>query len=245
MENGRVVLSAEAAADVRVGVVRELAGKITSELAGERHGLSASLRAEVLGLHVVDLRNAAEDVVEGHEVLLGTPDVREYLLGEIEGEWAARQIAEGADPDERALELADVRLDAIRDEVGDVIGQGHPIELRLLLEDRDACLEVRRLDVRAHRRQEARPEALLEIRDLLRRAVAGQDDLAAREEVVVRVEELVLGTLLAGQELDVVDQEEVAGPIPLTELWRLVVPDGGDEVVRELLARQILDAQMR
>jgi hypothetical protein len=91
----------------------------------------------------------------------------------------------------------------------------------------------------------AGPEALLEVRDLLRRAIAREDHLPLGHEVLVGVEELFLGALLAGQELDVVDQEEVDRAVPLAELRGLVVADRGDQVVGELLARQVLDPEVR
>jgi hypothetical protein len=59
------------------------------------------------------------------------------------------------------------------------------------------------------------------------------------------VEELFLGALLAGQELDIVDQEEVDRAIALAELGGLVVADCRDQVVGELLARQVLDPEVR
>ena len=58
------------------------------------------------------------------------------------------------------------------------------------------------------------------------------------------MEELFLGALLAGEELDVVDEEQVDGAIALPELRGLVVPDGRDQVVGELLAREVLDPEV-
>ena len=173
-----MVLAAEAAADVGVGVARELAGEVHGELAGEGDGLGPGLGPEVLGFDVEDLGDAAEDVVDRHEVLLRPPDVGEDLLGEVEGQRAAGEVAEGADADEGALELADVRLDAVGDEVGDVVGERDAVELGLLLEDRHAGLELRRLDVGAScpdRNRERRRSSRSGIS--FGRAVAGQDDL--------------------------------------------------------------------
>ena len=147
VKHGGVVLAAEAPPDVRVGVAGQLAGEVHGHLARERHGLGARLGAEVLDLDVEDLGDAAEDVVDRDEVLLGAPDVGEDLLGEVERERAPGQVAEGADAHEGALELPDVRLHAVADEVGDVVREGDAIELGLLLQDRDARLELRRLDV--------------------------------------------------------------------------------------------------
>ena len=109
VEDGRVVLAAEAATDVGVGVARQLARDVHGELAGEGDGLRPGLGPEVLGFDVKDLGDAAEDVVDRHEVLLRPPDVGEDLLGEVEGRGRPGEVAEGADADEGAFQLADVR----------------------------------------------------------------------------------------------------------------------------------------
>jgi hypothetical protein len=124
VKDGGVVLAAEAAADVGVGVARELAGEIHGDLAWKGHGLGAGLGAEVLGLDAEDFADAALDVVEGDEALLVAPDVGENLLGEVEAELTAGEVAEGADADEGAFEFADVRLDLVGDEEGDVVERG-------------------------------------------------------------------------------------------------------------------------
>jgi hypothetical protein len=97
----------------------------------------------------------------------------------------------GDEPDQRPLELPDVRLDLAGDVDGDVVGQRHRLGLGLLLENRDLRLEIRRLDVGDEAPFEARPQPLLESRDLVRRAVAADDDLLLRVvQRVERVEEL-------------------------------------------------------
>ena len=165
--------------------------------------MSAELDAEELG-------DLPLDVLDGDDLLVLAPEFGEDLLGQLHAHLAAGEGAEGDHPGERALELADVGLDAAGDEVGHVVGEPHPVDLGLLLEDRDPGLEVGRLDVGDQAPLEPGAQALLDLRDLLRRAVGGEDDLLARlVEVVEGVEELLLGALLARDELDVVDQEHV------------------------------------
>src|ERR1019366_4566883 len=77
--------------------------------------------------------------------------------------------------------------------------------------DRDARLELGRLDVRDEPPLEPRHEPLLHLVELLRVLVAGDDDLlTALVEGVERVEELFLRLRLAGEKVDVVDEEEIA-----------------------------------
>src|SRR3990170_8601606 len=172
VEDRRVVLAAEALADVGEGIAGELVGEVHGDLAGKGDGLGPGLGAQVVRLDAEDVADATLDVVDRDEAFLGAPDVGEYLLREVEAELAAGEAAEGADAHEGALEFADVGLDLVRDEVGEIVGEGHAVELGLLLEDGDAGLEVGRLDVGDQAPLEPGAEALLDLRDLLRRAVA-------------------------------------------------------------------------
>src|SRR5439155_4723500 len=147
VEDGGVVLAAEAAADVRVGMAGELAGEIHGDLAGKGHGLGAGLGAEILGPDREDLGDPPLDVLDGDAALVGSPDVGEDFLGQVKGQLATGEGAEGADPDQRTLELADVRLDLGGGEVRDVVREGKRVELGFLLEDGDTGLEVGGLDV--------------------------------------------------------------------------------------------------
>jgi hypothetical protein len=68
--------------------------------------------------------------------------------------------------------------------------------------------------------------------------------LGGRSERVEGVEELLLGALLALQELDVVDQQDVVVPVAALEGAGAVVADGVDELVGELLAGHVPDARL-
>src|SRR5262245_63748394 len=62
-------------------------------------------------------------------------------------------------------------------------------------------------------------------------------------EVVEGMEELLLRPLLAGNELDVVDEEEVDVAIFGAKLRRSIVADGVDELVGEALRREVEQAK--
>ena len=82
--------------------------------------------------------------------------------------------------------------------------------------------------------------------DLLRRPVGGEDDLlAVLVDRVERVEELLLRPLLVGDELDVVDEEEVDPAVAGPEVVDAALLDARDELVRELLARRVDDPLAR
>ena len=89
-------------------------------------------------------------------------------------------------------------------------GSGTASASAFFLQNRDLGLEIGRLDVGDQAPLEARAQTLFEPRNLVRRAVAGEDDLLLRVvERVEGVEELVLRAFLAGEELDVVDEQDV------------------------------------
>src|SRR5215467_4716149 len=82
--------------------------------------------------------------------------------------------------------------------------------LRLGHEDRDAGLELRRLDRDRESPAESGLQPLLEALDFLGVAVAAQDHLVlAFQQLVEGMEELLLRALLAGEELDVIDQQRI------------------------------------
>jgi hypothetical protein len=103
------------------------------------------------------------------------------------------------------------------------------------------------LDVGDQSPLEARAQAFLEVGDLLGVLVGGEHDLLV---VVVQgiegVEELVLGAVLAGDELDVVHQQHVEVLAePPAELLHLVGAQRRDELVHELLGGDVADARQR
>ena len=99
----------------------------------------------------------------------GRQEVGEHLLGDLLGELGPVEAGVGGDPDQRALELADVVADVGGDE-GQDLGRdpAEVLGLGLLAEDGEAGLELGRLDVGDEAPLEAGAEAVLEAGDRLR-----------------------------------------------------------------------------
>ena len=164
----------------------------------------------------------------------GRDDVAEQDGGGLGVHLALVDGGEGDDPGESPFQLADVLLDLVGDEGQDVLRDVAAGGAQLRLEDRQAGLEVGRLDVGDQAPLEPGAEAVLERRDLLGRPVGRDDDLLVDlVEGVEGVEELLLGAVLAGQELDVVDEQHVDSPVLVPELAHLGGLDGGDNLVGE------------
>ena len=83
VENGRVILAAEGAADFGEGGVRELAGEVHRDLTRERDGLGAALGAHVGELDAEEVGGLPLDVLDGDDFLVLAPEIGEDFLGEI------------------------------------------------------------------------------------------------------------------------------------------------------------------
>ena len=129
-------------------------------------------------------------------------------------------------------QLADVGADVGGEQGGHVVGQVDPLELGLLLEDGGPGLELGDVDLHPHAPLEAGAEPLLQPLQLLGAAIAGEDDLhVLLVEGVEGVEELLGGLVLAGEELDVVDEQRAALAVLAAELVERALAQGVDEVV--------------
>ena len=167
-------------------------------------------------------------------------DVAEHLLGGDGVQRGVREARPGQDPGQGAFELADVVGDRDGDELHDVVGDRHGLLLGLLVEDREAGLEVGRLDVGREPPLEPAAQPILERRDRVGLAVRRDHDLlVGAVEGVERVEELLLEPFLALHELDVVDHQHVDLAVAALERRTRVRTDRVDELVQEDLGRDI------
>ena len=120
------------------------------------------------------LRGGLEDDLGGDLAGLVRPVMMsaEHPLGQRPGERLAVEAGEGRDPDEGALELADVVLDVGGDELEHLVGHVGALALGLLAQDGEPGLELGRLHVGDQARQEPAAQAVLEGGDRL--AAAGR-----------------------------------------------------------------------
>ena len=157
-----------------------------------------------------------------------------------------RQVGVGRDLDERTFEFTDRFGDVLGDEQQDVVGDLDRLRLGLLRQDRDTSLEVRALDVGDETPLETAPKPILERRHCVRGAVRREHDLlVVLVEFVEGVEELLLETVLAFHELNVVDQEHIDVAVATFELREGVGADRLNELVQERFRRDVPDAVRR
>ena len=167
-------------------------------------------------------------------------DVAEDVLDGVIGQRATAQRGEGCHTKERTFEAADVRFDAMGEVFEDVVGKTDVEAGGFLTQDGQTRFHVRRLKLGRQAPFETRDEALLELGDLAGRLVAGEDDLFAPfEERIERVEKFLLGALLAGKKLDVVDKKDVGLTVTAAEFDQGIGLDGVDELVGKGLAAHV------
>ena len=125
-------------------------------------------------------------------------------------------------------------------EDSNVVGEWDVFHLGLLVQDRDPGLHVRGLNVGDESPLETVSEAVLKSRDFLGKSVRGNDDLfVGFVEGVEGMKKLLLSSFLAGQELDVIENEHINITEPGLEFIHSVPAQGGDQLVHEGLGGQV------
>src|SRR2546423_4748350 len=128
------------------------------------------------------------------------------------------QGRERGDPHERALETAHVAANAAREEVKDLIGEFDLHAPRFFAENRKPGFDRGRLELGGQSPFEARNQAMLEICDFRRRTIGREHDLfMSIEQRIEGMEKFFLRTLLAAEELDVIDAKQIRLTIAFPE----------------------------
>ena len=224
-----------------------LADNVHRHLPRRAHIRIALLAADVRRHHIVGARDLVQDLLDRDRDRLAVVQRvldrrRRYADARLD---ALQQIV-GVQFLDCALQLADILLQVVRNVLGHVVRQVQIQQLGLALDDGNARFKIRRLDVGGQAPLKPGAQTLLQGFDLLRGAVRRDDDLAA---IVVQrvegVEKLLLRALLAGQELDVVDQKHVRLAVALAELLHRCRLDGGDRLVREFFTIHVDNVEIR
>ena len=245
--NDRRVVAVKEAADRRPRYLRHLVTEVHGDLARIGDVVAALRGADVLARHF-EMR--ADDALD-HLHRDAAPLLPAQIVAERgdAGRLVDRHTHHGGVFDEAregALELADVAVHAARDIGHHIGGDIDILALCLFLEDRDARLELRRLDIDGRTAREARDQTILEPLDILRLAIRGQDDLAAVvAQLVERLEKFRLRLLLPREELNIVDQQHVDMVVFLAECVHILLADGADKFIGKVRARDIENALFR
>ena len=239
----RGVVPAERLADLRQGQIGQFAAEIHGDLAGLGQCPGLSGPAQFLDGGVEVFCGGGHD--RGCADLHGAgvrDEVAQHDLGQGGVDRGLVQRCECRDPDQSALEFADIAFDAAGDQFEDIIGYREAVHLRFLAEDGDPGFQFGGLDVGDQAPLEPGPEPVLQGGELFWRPIRRDHDLLVRVvEGVEGMEELFLDTFLALDELNVIDQQHVDISVAPFEGDFAVVTQGVDEIVGEFFGGDVLD----
>ncbi len=171
--------------------------------------------------------------------------VAEGRLGQIQIDPAVLQHAHSLDLGDGPFQLARVVLDLGGDVAEHVFGQRQAAHARLFLKDGDAGFVARLFDPRDQAPVEPAHQPFLQFGDFAGGAVGREDDLLVLLiERVERVKKFFLRAIAAGQEMDVVDHQQIDVAIAMAELMHVAVLDRQDELVDERIAGEIQDPRV-
>ncbi len=167
-------------------------------------------------------------------------NVLEQMLDHFLGECFTAQRRERRDAHERAFKATDIATDAVGEEFEDFVRQLDLHPSRFLAQNRQPRFDGRWLKLGGQSPFEPRDQAVLEVRDFRRRAIARQHDLFVPvKESVEGVKKLLLRAFFAAKELNVVNAKQIGLTIALAKLDQIIVLNGVDELVDEQFARKI------
>lgn len=241
-----VVSAAELTSDGRVRQVGGLSKHIHGDLAGGDQRATPARPDDLLDGKAEHVRGFVEDH-RGSDLpwLLRAQEITKDALTQIDGQRLAGEVRERGDSDERTFEFTDVVRDAFGDEHQHVVWNVTLGDLGLLLKDGETCFDVGRLNVGDQAHLESTSQPIFERRDAVRRPIRGENDLTVRlMQGVEGVEELLLESFLAFDELNVIDEEHVDLSVSALELDGGVLANRIDELVQEGLGRDISNGEV-
>ena len=243
MDNGRVV-AAKFLADIGKREIRELPHQIHGDLP-RFGGIFIFERAADDGfLNVIEPGDLADNEARRRQafglfavihVLDGAGHIRDGQLHVV-------KIVIRADLLDGALEKTDIGGDVFRDERAHIVRQLKAERNGLIFDNRHARLIIGRLNICDEAPLEPRFQTVFQPEHLIGRPVGGQDDLVVvLIEVIERMEKFLLRGFLAGNKLDIVDEEQVRIAVFVAELVVAAFLQGGDQLIGKLITLDIDD----
>ena len=237
-----MIVQPEIIRDLLIGQFRHLADNVHGDMARRGEFGVVLARFDIRHGNAVGARNFVDDLFnkDRRRVAL-VEDVADGQLRRRHIRFGAVQLHERLHVLDRAFELTDVVLDLFGDKQADLIGQLDVERFCLALDDGDARFQIGRLNVGDQAAFKAVAQALLQRRHLFGRTVGGEHDLAlGLDQRVERVEKFQLRRGLAGDELHVVDQQNVGVAVFVVEYGRVaLVLQVVDQLIHEILAAHV------
>lgn len=172
-------------------------------------------------------------------------NVKKSLTNDVRRQGRISQLGKSNCSIKTTLELADVVLNLAGNEKNDIFREVPPLRAALLLENGTPGFEVRGLDIGEQTLHEPRSETFFKPLDVRRATIRGEHNLTSGTlKGVEGMEELLLRCLLASNELNIVEQENVDIPKGLSEEVEVFGLKTVDELVDELFRREVDSADV-
>ncbi len=186
------------------------------------------------------LGHPALNFIDGDPAIGGAEQILQHVLHGIEGDVATDQIGMSNEAVQRALKLADIRGDLVREELGNLLRHVDFQLVSLRLQDAEAQLIAGRVNIGHQTPAEAGTKTLFQTFEAGRALVGGNDDLAVLvNQRIESMEELFLGALLAADELHIIDHQDIDAAELLLERHGVLEAERADKLVHELLGAEI------
>ena len=229
------------------GQIRHLADDVHSQISRGLDILGALHAQNILTAHAVPLGHGGDDLVCGFahrlRILLEHGNEGPH---QIHIDLGTVQQMGGGDPLDDTLQLTDVGVKLFGD-VGEHVVLDQEIHgLCLIFQNGQTELVVRLVDIHDQTLLKAGADPILQSDHFLGRTVGGKDDLLMiAVQSVEGMEKFLLGGFLTGDELDIVDEENIRLAVFFTESGVLPTGDGFDQLIGEILAVDVDGVQTR
>ena len=188
------------------------------------------------------LGDAFLDFLDRYLAIVGPQNILQHVLGRLQGNRSADQIGIGDDPIERAFQLAHVGGDLMGEKFQNLGRYLNAHIFRLRLQYAVAQLIGRRMDIRHQSPPKPRFHTLFHALQIVWRFVGRNDHLAVLiHQGIEGMEEFFLCAVLAGDELDIVDHQDIDRTELLLEGDGVPETQGPDELIHEFFGRQVND----
>ena len=171
------MFAAETAAYFRQRGMRQRLTEVHRNLPRHRDRLGVVARFQIDEFKVVVIGDELLDDLDRDRLFFVVQDVLQHFVRKRQRDFLTGERGIRDQPDQRALQLANIRFDLSGDVDGDVVGQRHRFCFGLLLQNCDLGLQIGRLDIGNESPLEPRSQPLLELPNLVRRTIAAKDDL--------------------------------------------------------------------
>src|SRR5580765_366202 len=242
MQHRGVITTTEQVANFRQTLLRQFLGQVHGDLAW-----TSDIGRTLFGIHVSDfdtkkVGNGFLDVFDGNLPVLNRQEIFQRIFDDVNGDVLAVEARVGQDLAQGAFKLAHVGTQMLGDKEGDIVRQLHTFLHGFFHQNGNTHFQLGRLDGDRQAGIEARNQTVVHAADFLGIGVAGDDDLLfCGDQRFKSVEKLFLGAVLAAEELNIVDQQQIKRVVITLEVIKTLALISRDYVAHILLGMDITD----